>query len=92
MEWSGLLKQANEKSVEQINKTRVDEDSGKLDHVKSSFADLIVVQGRRVTLSVDASLVNDAIDLVGGDADGDGLEGFVQHLAAELAGHAEVWK
>ena len=51
---------------------------------------LVVVQGRRVTLSVNASLVNNAIDLIGGDADGNGLEGFVQDLATELAGHAEV--
>jgi len=34
--------------------------------------------------------VNDAIDLVGGDADGYGLESLVEHLPAQLAGDTEV--
>jgi hypothetical protein len=35
--------------------------------------------------------VNDAIDLVGGDADSNGLEGLVKHLAAQLASNAKIW-
>jgi len=52
---------------------------------------LIIVQGWRVAFSIDASLVNDAIDLVGGDADSNGLEGLVKHLAAQLASNAKIW-
>ena len=61
-----------------------------VDRGAQRLGEVAVVEGARVGAAGDAGLVADAVELVGGDAGGDGLADLDQHLGRDAAGDAHA--